>query len=213
MGKAAAIADSMPTMMPAFAVAGGGQMGGAGAGTAVATGIPSPLGPFGTAMAMSTNKEREGGGSEKDTSGDKEPTETPENTPKPTGKGIDEANLKAPAPRHKAASVKMKTVAKTDNTVIEPGVDVAGDVAAIRGGKVPRIKGEYTANGRIYGAHDGTLFPISGPGFHYLTRAQFKALGVYNEFGNTARAAEILENMGIAAADRAAGLRVHEVIQ
>jgi Domain of unknown function (DUF4157) len=68
MGKAAAITDSMPTMMPAFAVAGGGQMGGASAGTAVAAGIPTPFGPFGTAMAMSSDKDGEGGGSS-----DKEP--------------------------------------------------------------------------------------------------------------------------------------------
>lgn len=63
LGKAAAIADSMPTMMPAFAVAGGGQMGGSSAGTAVAAGVPTPFGPFGTAMAMSSDKHGEGGGS------------------------------------------------------------------------------------------------------------------------------------------------------
>ena len=62
MGKAAAIADSMPTMMPAFAIAGGGQIGGASAGTAVAAGVPTPFGPFGTAMAMSSDKDGEGGG-------------------------------------------------------------------------------------------------------------------------------------------------------
>jgi hypothetical protein len=76
-----------------------------------------------------------------------------------------------------------------------------------------RVNGNYVINGRTYGVHDGTLFPISGPGFHYLTRPQFKAFGVYNEFGNTARAAEILDKMGIATSDRAEALRVFEVIQ
>lgn len=65
MGKAAANADSMPTMMPAFAVAGGGQVSGAGAGTTVATGLPGPAGPIGTAMAMSVADKGKGGGSDK----------------------------------------------------------------------------------------------------------------------------------------------------
>jgi len=58
MGKAAALAaDSMPALMPAAAVVGGGQVGGAGAGTAVKLGVPEPYGPLGTAMAMSTKDE------------------------------------------------------------------------------------------------------------------------------------------------------------
>jgi hypothetical protein len=61
LGKAAAIADSMPPMLPALAVAGGGHVPGAAAGTAVATGIPGPAGPFGTAMAMSTKGNGEDG--------------------------------------------------------------------------------------------------------------------------------------------------------
>jgi hypothetical protein len=46
-----------------------------------------------------------------------------------------------------------------------------------------------------YGVHDGTLYPISGPGFHPLDRPAFQALGVYNKFGNTEQAAKILDNM------------------
>lgn len=73
-GKALQIADSMPMSMPSLAIAGGGQMSGAGAGTAVAAGIPTPFGPFGTAMAMTSEKGGEGGGpTHRDGGGEKTP--------------------------------------------------------------------------------------------------------------------------------------------
>jgi hypothetical protein len=61
--------------------------------------------------------------------------------------------------------------------------------------------------------HDGTLYPISGPGFHLLDRVTFKALGVHNKFGNSKRAAEILNNMGISEAAREAALRAWQTTQ
>jgi Pre-toxin TG len=115
-------------------------------------------------------------------------------------------SYRSPASRHTLKGVKQSTVAKASNTVIEPGVDVASDVAAINSGKVPMVNGQFTVNGRTYGMHDGTLYPISGTGFIPLTRGAFKALGIFNEFGNTARAAEILAKMGLDADDIAAGL-------
>jgi hypothetical protein len=50
-------------------------------------------------------------------------------------------------------------------------------------------------DGRTYGVHDGTLYPLSGPGFHQLSRGAFQALGVFNRFGNTPQAHTILERM------------------
>jgi filamentous hemagglutinin len=91
--------------------------------------------------------------------------------------------------------VNQSTVAKNLNTVIEPGVDVAGDVARIQAGKAARMNGNYIINGRAYGVHDGTLYPISGPGFHQLSRGAFQALGVLNKFGNTPQAHTILGRM------------------
>ncbi|RKZ38335.1 MAG: hypothetical protein DRR16_33690 [Candidatus Parabeggiatoa sp. nov. 3] len=80
---------------------------------------------------------------------------------------------------------------------------------AIRSGATPKIGDKFVVNGRTYGIHEnGTLYPISGPGFHQLTRPQFKALGVYNKFGETARATQILDNMGLAQADRVAALNI-----
>jgi hypothetical protein len=50
-------------------------------------------------------------------------------------------------------------------------------------------------NGRTYGVHDGTLYPISGTGFHQLNRGAFQALGVLNKFGDTSQARVILARM------------------
>ncbi len=121
--------------------------------------------------------------------------------------------LRGPASRHWAARVSQKTVAKSVNTVVEPGVNVAGDVAAINSGQAARQGGTYIINGRTYGVHDGTLYPISGPGFHQLSRAQFKALGVYNCFGDTVRTSGILAKMGISEADISAARAVFEVLR
>jgi hypothetical protein len=120
--------------------------------------------------------------------------------------------LREPAQRHYAARVRQKTVAKNKNTVIEPGVDVRGDVAAINAGRAQRIRGEYHVNGRVYGEHDGTLYPIRGDGFHELDRGAFKALGIYNQFGETFRATEILDKMGIDQGARDAALAVWRAI-
>ena len=72
MGRAAALADSMPTMLPALAVAGGGEVGAGRAGAIATTGIPGPAGPFGTAAAMTMKDEGESGGSSKKDEGDKQ---------------------------------------------------------------------------------------------------------------------------------------------
>jgi hypothetical protein len=133
--------------------------------------------------------------------------------PQVASAGGGEAMLRSPARRHWAATVDQGTVAKEVNTVIEPGVDVAADVTAIRSGQAARVKGDFVFQGRTYGVHNGTLFPISGPGFHRLTRPQFKALGVYNEVGNVPRAAEILDKMGIPLTDRVEALRILEIIR
>lgn len=106
-----------------------------------------------------------------------------------------EAALRGPARRHWATSVDQHTVAKNVNTVIEPGIDVSADVAAIRAGQAARVDGYYVVNGRTYGVHDGTLYPIEGHGFHRLNRGAFQALGVLNKFGNTPQAHAILGRM------------------
>jgi hypothetical protein len=104
--------------------------------------------------------------------------------------------FRTPASRHQLRSVKQGTYARDLNTVIEPGVDVAGDIAAINRGLAKRIGNTFEINGRSYGVKEGgTLYPISGPGFHQLNRGAFQALGVLNKFGNTPIAMEILSKM------------------
>ncbi len=121
-------------------------------------------------------------------------------------------NLRPPAQRHFVRKVTQRTVAKDKNTVIASGVDIAGDVAAINAGRVPREGNTFTLSSRTYGVENNTtLFPISGPGLQLLDRGAFKALGVYNKFGDTPRAAEILDNMGISIEQRATALSVWRV--
>ena len=93
------------------------------------------------------------------------------------------SSLSAPAKRHFAAKVSQKTVAKKLNSVVDNSVDVASDVDAIRTGKAVVRDGNFVVlnTNRVYGQHDGTLFPIGGPGVYQLDRGAFKALGVLRE--------------------------------
>lgn len=67
LGKAVRIANAMPPvgLVPALATANGAPMGGAGTAAGVQLGVPGPLGPFGTAAAMTIHSDGEGGGSKK----------------------------------------------------------------------------------------------------------------------------------------------------
>src|SRR5262249_58597499 len=107
--------------------------------------------------------------------------------------------VRKPAPRHTLKKVTQTSVAKDLNTVIEPRVNVAEDVEAINQGKAvagmtPDGIRTYTVNGRTYGMEaGGTLFPMTGDGFILLNRNAYKILGIFNKFGNTPRAFEIIE--------------------
>jgi Pretoxin HINT domain len=127
--------------------------------------------------------------------------------------------VRRPNDRHRASSVNQKTVAKEKNTVYDKSVDVEADVKAINEGKGVVGRNEFgeetvTVNGRTYAVEsNGTLSPRSGAGFHDLTRAEFKALGVFNKFGNSERAREILGKMGIDAATAQKALEVWQKLQ
>ncbi len=122
-------------------------------------------------------------------------------------------DLKSPGTRHYADKVSQSSVAKEINTVIDRSVvDVNADVIAIRSGDAMRVGDTYIVNGRTYGSHDGTLFPISGPGLYTLDRGAYKALGVLNKFGDSALADTILKNMGVSDATKASALNVWKAI-
>ncbi|WP_217807066.1 hypothetical protein [Andreprevotia lacus] len=118
------------------------------------------------------------------------------------------SDLKAPNRRHYLEKINQKSLPKEQNTVIAPTVNVVEDVAAIRAGRGIVRGNTISVNNRVYGYHDGTLFPMSGDGFYTLSREAFKALGVYNQFGNTARAKLILDNMKIDASARQGALEI-----
>jgi len=129
---------------------------------------------------------------------------------------VDEAlaSLNSPATRHYADKVTQSSVAKEVNTVVDRSVvDMSADVAAIRSGQAQKIGDTFVVNGRTYGMHDGTLYPMSGPGLYTLDRGSYKALGILNKFGNTPQADVILKNMGVSAETKTAALKVFEVIK
>ncbi len=106
--------------------------------------------------------------------------------------------FRKPASRHSLDRVNQRTVAKDKNTVIESWVDVDADVAEINAGNGILLNDHFIINGRIYGIKpNGTLFPVAGDGFHFLNRAQFKALGVLNQLGDTPYSRDILDRMKI----------------
>jgi len=115
-----------------------------------------------------------------------------------------------PVARHWLTRVTQRSLAKALNTVIEPWVDVAGDVAAIHSGQAIRVGERFLVNGRRYQQEaTGRLYPVDGVGLHRLDRGAFRALGVYNEFGLSERAEEILDSRNIRSQARHIGRTVY----
>ena len=126
--------------------------------------------------------------------------------------GTSVGDLRGPvASRHRLESITEKSVAKRTTTVAEPGVDISKDVADIRAG-LGKIDGErITVNGRTYGSHDGTLYPIEGQGLHQLDRGTFKALQTMRKHGVDG-AQQYLDNMGVNAETRAAAEALYRLL-
>ena len=81
------------------------------------------------------------------------------------------AIAKVPNERHFPWKLKTWPEIKPQNTVILPGVDVTGDLAAINRGEGEELQDtddgdrRVKVNGRTYVQHPwGTLYPESGPG-------------------------------------------------
>ncbi|RRS01379.1 hypothetical protein [Glycomyces terrestris] len=110
-----------------------------------------------------------------------------------TGAARSESKVRGPARttilpptpgRHRLTRIGRKSLAKGENTVILPHVDVEGDLEAIRTGRAPfdAATGRYAVNGRTWAVKgNGRAFPVSGPGLVELTRPQFKALMSLND--------------------------------
>lgn len=122
--------------------------------------------------------------------------------------------LRLPNSRHNLNSISPSSPAKAENTVIMPGVDTAADMRAIQSGQAhwnPETQRYELPNGRIYGVKDnGTLFPVSGPGFERLTRGEYQALQHYIRAEGDIAAAEraMARNPFITEADKQRALEV-----
>ncbi len=119
-----------------------------------------------------------------------------------------------PNDRHYYNRIKQNTKASKLDTVMDPRVDVSGDVAAINRGEAIRRGDTDTFRGRSYVLEaTGTLSPRDGDGFYVLTRGAFRALGVYKTFGDSERADAILDNMhNVGPAERNAAMAVVRAI-
>lgn len=130
-----------------------------------------------------------------------EPSRNPNLPPRPVRRPVD---------RHYFNRIKQGSHARRVNSVIDPRVDVAADVAAINRGEAVRVGDAYTVNGRTYGLEaSGTLFPKLGDGIHLLNRGAYQALGVYLTLGQTDGAEYVLRRMhNVGPAEREAALAV-----
>ena len=108
------------------------------------------------------------------------------------------------ASRHNLRAIGAQSRPKASNTVIEPWVDIAADIAAINAGQAVRHGQEYRINGRVYQEKgDGRCFPVRGDGMHQLDRGTFVALKTYNTHGLTEQAERYLELSKISEEQRA----------
>jgi hypothetical protein len=92
--------------------------------------------------------------------------------------------IRPPADRHYLTRLRLKSPPKERTTIILPGTDVAGDLAAIRAGRAKVHGSIFAINGRTYGRKQhGTMYPISGDGFvGPVGRNVFKALIAYRRY-------------------------------
>jgi hypothetical protein len=113
------------------------------------------------------------------------------------GRGnVPSSPLKPPHWRHSIEQVRLWPRKVTSiNTMIEPWVDVQADADAINHGAVARAGDTFTVNSRTYGFYQGRLFPISGAGFIQLNKTEYRILGIYNTFGDTAAAEQEIGHM------------------
>ena len=118
--------------------------------------------------------------------------------------------------RHRISKVKQGGVKKEKNTVVPDSVDFNADISAINEGRAIKNQDDtFTVNGRTYGYHPetGKTYPISGKDFYELDRGAYEALGIYNKFGNTSRANDILDNIGIDEVSRQSALEAQNANQ
>lgn len=98
--------------------------------------------------------------------------------------------------RHNFNSINKKSIAKENNTIIMPNVDIKKDIEDIKNGLYNKEEEIYIANNRKYGQHDGRFYPIEGEGFITLDRNEYKILIKMKTESNNPMIKQILKNMG-----------------
>jgi hypothetical protein len=121
----------------------------------------------------------------------------------------------APADRHYINRISKRTTASERTTLIVPGVDISGDLEAIRNGHALKDGEYYTVNGRTwFHEENGRVFPVTGEGFigpvGRGVMYALQALGRYNGV-NAQSDNEIARHPAISGADRDEAIRIWEL--
>jgi hypothetical protein len=87
-----------------------------------------------------------------------------------------------PNRRHDPCKTKGNDPTKDQNSMLDPAVDVAADMAEMNAGNFTRAGEDIVVNGRTYGWHPdtGVTFPKSGPGVVQLDRNQHQFIKMLN---------------------------------
>lgn len=100
------------------------------------------------------------------------------------------------------------------SSVIDPSVDVAADVASVNAGEAERKGDTYTIRQRRYRLETtGRVYPVDGPGIHPLGRGAYKALQLYNEYGDTEKAVRQMDFESIKPEEREIAVRLWRLTQ
>ncbi|MGC4189859.1 MAG: hypothetical protein QM589_01315 [Thermomicrobiales bacterium] len=113
--------------------------------------------------------------------------------------------IRPPADRHFITRFRKDSPSKQVTTLIEPRVDVHGDIERIREGYATRIfvdgAERYVVRGRTWQVKhpSGTLFPVEGDGFIVVDQAVTVAMRAYARYnGSNEQSEYFLDWQGVA---------------
>jgi hypothetical protein len=90
-----------------------------------------------------------------------------------------------PNRRHDPCKTKGGDLTKSENSMFDPSVNVADDMAQMNAGNFTRVGEDIVVNGRTYGWHPdtGVTFPKSGPGIVQFNRLEHGLIKNLNSRG------------------------------
>jgi hypothetical protein len=134
----------------------------------------------------------------------------------PHQENLPDIPIRTPADRHFVNRIRATSPAKEVTTLIEPGVDVQGDLELIRQGRALKMYVEgaerYTVNGRTWQLKrpSGTVFPVEGEGFiGPVDQAVMNALRAFARYNGSNNQSEyFLDRQGVDEDARAMARRI-----